>query len=218
MFEWTEKFQPQEDWVTILLLIIFALCSYLYLIGKHQFGLLISIWKSKNYFTVYDKEKYASPLHQFNAILMFITLIAFSILGYFFYNKILLSIYGKISFITILGVLTAMAVTRYGLLRLVFTLSGHTELYQQIVFRSLSFYGSISLYGLFIFSFYYYSFITDTNLLLIVIILILCLVFISHLTIYFRIISMNLNNIVYLILYLCAFKIVPWLWLYKLIF
>ena len=215
MFQWTDKFQAQQDWITISLLIIFSLSVYLYRIERRQFGMLLYFWKSKNYFNIYDKEKYANPLHRFNAILIFITLITFSILGYFFHDIILLSIFGKISFISFFLALTAMVIARYGILRLIFTLSGYAELYQQIIFRSLSFYGLISLYGFFFFSFYYYIFITESNLLLLLFILILCSVYISHLIIYFRIISSNPNYLVYLILYLCAFKIAPWLWLYK---
>ena len=218
MFQWTEKFQAQQDWITILLLIIFALTTFLYRMEKYQFILLISFWKSKKYFKLYDKEKYYNPLHLFNAILILISLITFSILGYFFYSKILLSFFGKISFISFFSILTGIVVARYGILRFILTFSGHAALYQQIVFKSFNIYGLVSLYGLFFFSFYHYSFITKSNILLFVIILIICLVYISHLIIYFRIIRKNPNYLVYLILYLCAFKIAPWLWLYKSIF
>ena len=185
---------------------------------KHQFIMLLSFWKSKKYFKIYDKEKYSNPLHLFNAILILISLITFSILGYFFYKKILLSFFGKISFIFFFSILTSMVIARYGILRFIFSFTGHAELYQQIVFKSLNIYGLVSLYGLLFFSFYHYSFITKSNVLLFIVILIICLIYISHLIIYFRIIRTNPNYLVYLILYLCAFKIAPWLWLYKSIF
>ena len=86
MFQWTEKFQAQQDWITIFLLIIFALTTILYRMEKHQFIMLLSFWILKKYFKIYDKEKYSNPLHQFNAILMLIALITFAILGYFFYK------------------------------------------------------------------------------------------------------------------------------------
>ena len=215
MFQWTEKFEPQQDWITIFLLIIFTLSTILYRTKRHQFVMLLSFWSSRNYFNIYDKEKYTNPLHLFNAILIFITLFTFSILGYFFYDIILLSIFGKISFFSFFLVLTSMVTARYGILRLTFRVSGHAELYKQIVFRSLNFYGLVSLYGLFFFSFYHYSFITESNLLLLIIILIICSIYISHLIIYLKIIRTNPNYLVYLILYICAFKIAPWLWLYK---
>lgn len=218
MFQWTEKFQVQQDWITIFLLIIFAFSTILYRTERYQIIMLLSFWRSKNYFNIFDKEKYANPLRLFNLILIFITLITFSILGFYFYDKILLSISGKKSFISFFSVLTAMVITRYGILRLIFRFSGHAELFKQIVFRSLNFYGLISLYGIFFFCFYHYTFITESNFLMLIIIFVICSVFISHLNIYFKIIRTNPNSIIYLILYICACKIAPWLWLYRSIF
>jgi hypothetical protein len=79
----------------------------------------------------------------------------------------------------------------------------------------MSFYAVASLFGIFFFLFYHYHFSNEPNLLLILSIVVICFVFVSHLTIYLKIIGMKPNFIVYLILYLCAFKIAPWLWLYK---
>lgn len=87
MFQWTEKLQSQQDWITVLIVLIFGLSMYLYNRNPHQFKLLVSFWKSKIYFNIYDKEKYANPLHLFNLILTFITLITVSLLSFFFTKK-----------------------------------------------------------------------------------------------------------------------------------
>ena len=77
----------------------------------------------------------------------------------------------------------------------------------------------ISLYALFLFSVYHYGFPDNSNpSLFLIFLLILCFVFVTQLTVYLRIIRFNQIRIVYLILYLCAFKIAPWLWLYKSIY
>ncbi|MBL6666150.1 MAG: DUF4271 domain-containing protein [Flavobacteriaceae bacterium] len=218
MFQWTEKLQSQQDWITILIVLIFGLSMYLYNRNPHQFKLLVSFWKSKIYFNIYDKEKYANPLHLFNLILTFITLITFSLLSYFFYKKILFSLLGGISFLSFFSVISVMVVLRFGILKLIFQLSNHLEFYKQTVFRSISFYAMISLYAIFIFSVYHFGFPNNTNLLLILILMVLCFVFLTQLTVYLRIIRFNPIRIVYLILYLCTFKIAPWLWLYKSIY
>ena len=218
MFQWTEKIQPQQDWITVLIILIFTLSVFLFKRNPHQFKLLVYFWRSKSYFNIYDKERYANPLHMFNLILIFITLITVSLLSYFFYEKILFSLLGGISFLSFLLVISAVVVFRYGLLKLIFQYSNHLELFQQTVFRSISFYSMISLYALFLFSVYHFGFPDNSNFLFLIFLLILCFVFVTQLTVYLRIIRFNQIRIVYLILYLCAFKIAPWLWLYKSIY
>ena len=126
-----------------------------------------------------------------------------------------MSLYGEISFFTFYLVVSSLVIIRYWILKLIFKYSNQFKLFQHTVFRSISYYGSISLYTIVFISFYYYRFYDNINLLFIITALILCLVYLSHLTIYIEIIQKNPSSIVYLILYLCAFKIAPWLWLYK---
>ena len=87
MFQWTEKFEPQQDWVAIIIILIFALCVYLLKINPHQFKLLVSFWRSNTYFKIYEKEKYVNPLNMFNLTLTMISLIKITLLSYFFLRK-----------------------------------------------------------------------------------------------------------------------------------
>ncbi len=218
MFQWNEKFQAHNDWITLFIILVFILSVYLYRRNTHQFKLLLSFWNSKSYFNIYDKEKFANPTNTFNLILTLITLITFSLLSYFFYEKILISLLGEISFITFFIVISSLVIARYKILKLFFQLSDKLELFQQTIFRSISFYAMISLYSLFLFSIYHYRFFTNKDLFFFISILVICAVFLSHIIIYLRIIRIKLHNLVYLILYLSAFKIAPWLWLYKFIY
>jgi len=218
MFQWTEKFEPQQDWVTLIIIVIFALCVHLLKINPHQFKLLVSFWRSNTYFKIYEKEKYLNPLNIFNQTIIMISLITTTLLSYFFYEKILLSLVGGISYIIFFLFISSLVFIRHFILRFIFRLANQSEIYLRIIFRSMSFYGIISIYSLFFFSIYYFRFPNNTNFLSIIILMILCSVFLSHLTIYLRIIMTNPNRLVYLILYLCIFKFSPWLWLYKSIY
>ena len=206
MFQWTEKFEPQQDWVAFIIILIFALCVHLLKINPHQFKLLVSFWRSNTYFKIYEKEKYVNPLNMFNLTITMISLITITLLSYFFYEKIMMSLLGEISYII------------FFLFKLIFRLANQSEIYSNTIFRSINFYSIISIYSLFFFSIYYYRFPSNNNFLIIIILIILCSAFLSHLSIYVRIIMTNPNRIVYLILYLCTFKISPWLWLYKSIY
>ena len=218
MFQWTEKFEPQQDWVAFIIILIFALCVYLLKINPHQFKLLVSFWRSNTYFKIYEKEKYVNPLNIFNLTITMISLITITLLSYFFYEKIMMSLLGKISYIIFFLFISALILIRFFLLKLIFRLANQTEIYSNTIFRSINFYSIISIYSLFFFSIYYYRFPSNNIFLIIIILIILCSAFLSHLSIYVRIIMTNPNRIVYLILYLCTFKISPWLWLYKSIY
>ena len=215
MFQWAEKFQHQQDWFTLLIILTFISYVHLYSENRNQFKLLVALWKIKTYFKIFDKEKFVNPFLKFNLVLTMISLITFSLLGYFFYDKVLMSLYGEISFFSFYLVVSSLVIIRYWILKLIFKYSNQFKLFQHTVFRSISYYGSISLYTIVFISFYYYRFYDNINLLFIITALIICLVYLSHLTIYIGIIQKNPSSIVYLILYLCAFKIAPWLWLYK---
>ena len=218
MFQWTEKFEPQQDWVAFIIILIFALCVYLLKFNPHQFKLLVSFWRSNTYFKIYEKEKYVNPLNMFNLTLTMISLITITLLSYFFYEKIMISLLGEISYIIFFLFIYALILIRFFLLKLIFRLANQSEIYSNTIFRSINFYSIISIYSLFFFSIYYYRFPNNNNFLIIIILIILCSAFLSHLSIYVRIIMTNPNRIVYLILYLCTFKISPWLWLYKSIY
>ena len=218
MFEWTEKFEPQQDWVALIIFLIFALCVHLLKITTHQFKLLVSFWRSNTYFKIYEKEKYVNPLNMFNLTITMISLITITLLSYFFYEKIMMSLLGEISYIIFFLFISALILIRFFLLKLIFRLANQSEIYSNTIFRSINFYSIISIYSLFFFSIYYYRFPSNSNFLIIIILIILCSAFLSHLSIYVRIIMTNPNRIVYLILYLCTFKISPWLWLYKSIY
>lgn len=218
MFEWTEKFEPQQDWVAFIIILIFALCVYLLKINPHQFKLLVSFWRSNTYFKIYEKEKYVNPLNMFNLTITMISLITITLLSYFFYEKIMMSLLGEISYIIFFLFISALILIRFFLLKLIFRLANQSEIYSNTIFRSINFYSIISIYSLFFFSIYYYRFPSNNNFLIIIFLIILGSAFLSHLSIYVRIIMTNPNRIVYLILYLCTFKISPWLWLYKSIY
>lgn len=218
MFQWAEKFQPQQDWIAVLVILVFILSVYLYNRNTQRFKHLISFWKSKSYFNIYLKDKHTNPFQIFNLILTIISLIALSFLSYFFYEKILFSLFGSIPFISFFLVISAVVIFRYCLLHFIFKLSDQLEFFQNTAMRSLSFYAMISLHALFFFSIYYYRFFINTELLFIIYILVISSVLLSHFTIYLRIIRKKPGRVVYLILYLCAFKIAPWLWLFKSIY
>ena len=215
MFEWTARFELQHNWVTLLLVLVFALFVALFKSHPRRLKYLLSFWDLNSYFQNFEKERLINPFLLFNLISNAISLIAFSLIGYVFYQNYLITPGDKIAFPLFIGSILILVVIRYFLLKAIFELLNSSDFFAKAIFRSMSFHALFGSYGLVFFCIYYYRFFqASTYYLLLCIVLYGCL-FISHLYLYSRIIRGRLDRLIYLILYLCAFKIVPWLWLFN---
>ena len=61
MFQWIEKLQPQQDWITIIMILVFALCVYLYKRNPHQFKLLVLFGNPKPISIFMKKKSMSTP-------------------------------------------------------------------------------------------------------------------------------------------------------------
>ena len=135
MFQWTEKFEPQQDWVAFIIILIFALCVYLLKINPHQFKLLVSFWRSNTYFKNLKKKSMSTPKYVQPDITM-ISLITITLLSYFFYEKIMMSLLEKshILFFSIYFCINSYSIFS---LKLIFRLANQSEIYS-ILFSEAS--------------------------------------------------------------------------------
>ena len=157
MFELINKSGQNEDWVTILILLVFFLIVSLYKINPSQKSLLLKFWKINNLSIINQKEQYFNPFSLFNFNLLAIIFISYSLLSYFFYERILSSLFGKITFLYFFISITFVVSFRYFFLKIAIRYSGLTEMLVRAIYNSLCFHGSISLFVLFNFVIFYYG-------------------------------------------------------------
>ena len=218
MFELINKSGQNEDWVTILILLVFFLIVSLYKINPSQTTLLLKFWKINNLSIINQKEQYFNPFSLFNFNLLAIIFISYSLLSYFFYERILSSLFGKITFLYFFISITFIVSFRYFFLKIAIRYSGLTEMLVRAIYNSLSFHGSISLFVLFNFVIFYYGSNQIQDLILLTSITTSLLIIISHAILYFKIALREPHYSFYIFLYICGFKLAPWLWLYKIFY
>ena len=218
MFELINKLRQNEDWVTFLILFVFFLIVSLYKINPSQTTLLLKFWKINNLSIINQKEQFFNPLSLFNFILLAIIFISYSLLSYFFYERILPSSFRKIPFLYFIISMIFIVSFRYFFLKIAIRYSGLTEMLVRAIYNSLSFHGSISLFVLFNFVIFYYGSNQIQVLILLTSIATSILIIISHTILYFKIALQEPQYSFYIFLYICGFKLAPWLWLYKIFY
>ena len=213
MFQWIEKFQTHQDSINFLIVSVFFL--YLYTMKYNdQLSLLFSPFALQRLLRKSVIEKKSDPLYFSNLILTFLSLMSFSFLIFFAIEKLEILNLKEISFFKVFGVLTSVVVFRYLILHFIFRISGHSILLQLTAFKSIVLYGVIGAYGVFFFSIYYFGFYHQDNLFRTFLMLLIISVLFAHINIYLKIIKSNSSYSIYLILYLCAFKLAPWILIY----
>ena len=218
MFESVNKLRQNEDWVTLLILLVFFLIVSLYKRNTGQTTSFLKFWKFNGFSIIHEKNKFFNPFSLFNFILLAIIFISYSLLSYFFYKSILSSSFGKIPFFYFLIFLIFLAGFRYFFLKIIFWYSGLSKILRTTVYNSLSFHGSISIFVLFNFVIFYYGFNRIDDLILLISIATSILIIISHTIIYLKIALREPQYSFYIFLYICGFKLAPWLWLYKIFY
>ena len=218
MFEWTYRIHASVDWITFYLFMIFGMLAFLSHQHNSQFRLFLDVRNLNNYLNIYGKDKYLSPSHQFNLILFLVSLFTFAIFANFFYQEILVSFLGKIEFIKILLFLFCFGVIRYFLLKIILNPMGLKKSLDQLYFKSLTINGVLGIIGGCFLLLYHFTFPDNPNFLLTGFVIILVTSLIYHIKIYINITSKNPSHLFYIILYICGFKIAPWLWLYLILY
>ena len=217
MFEWTDRLQASGDWITFILFMIFALLAFLSQRHYSQFRLFVDIRNLNNYLNIYGKDKYLSNLHQFNLILFFISLLTYALYAHFFYQKILISYLGRILFHEILIFLFSFVVIRYFVLKMILNSIGLKKKLDQVCFESITIRGLTGIMGSCFLLLYDFTFPDNYNFLFISLLIVFTSSLIYHITIYIEITRKKPMHLFYIILYLCGFKIAPWLWLYSIL-
>ena len=148
MFELINKLRQNEDWVTLLILLVFFLIVSLYRRNPNQTNILLKFWKINRFSIINQKEQFFNPFSLFNFILLAVIFISYSLLSYFFYERILPSSFGKIPFLYFIISITLTVSFRYFFLKMAIWYSGLTEILGRAIYNSLMFHGSISILSL----------------------------------------------------------------------
>ena len=212
MEDWILRTELQHDWISLVFLFNFILLTVLRSTNTRQFKTFIRFIDPKLYFKIYGKDNFL--LQSFTALGTVFLLINLC-LGVFYCLTIVE--FGSSSFsffITLLILIVGMIFIRFVLLKICFKLLGIDGFSEIFIFKTLSYQIQISILSFFLFLFYEFSYPTQEFLKLILI-LIAGLYLLSQLSLYREYWGVFKYNLLYLILYLCTFKLAPWILLYS---
>ena len=215
MLDPKEILKLTQDWISIIFLLFFLLIALLRNQDKKRFDMLILFFSSEKYFRIYGKEKKTNYLNPFDLSLIFIVLIVKSLLFFFVFDKILKYPSSYKTFQNIFLILMTIISIRHYFFKYVFIYLNLYDVYSETVFKSISSYFRISILSSSLLLLYQYTFLANSTFLFTCLLLVIVLTLYTHLKIYLKIVNHTPSNIFYIILYLCAFKITPWLWLYS---
>jgi len=210
MLEVEEIIKSNKDWVSIFFLLSLLILAFLKNIDKKKFGLLIYSVNSEKYFSIYAKEKKINYFDLFNILKIIFIIIIKSILLTFIIDELI----SFQTFKTVFLIILIIIVSRYLFLKYVFRFLNLENLFDQLIFKSISSYFRISLFTFPLLLIYRYALPNSITFLFLVSFLIAFLIFFVHLIIYYKITHNRVSSFFYIILYLCAFKITPWLLVY----
>jgi hypothetical protein len=212
MEDWILRTELQHDWISLVFLFNFILLAILRSTNTRQFKTFIRFIDPKLYFKIYGKDNF---LFQSFTALGTVFLLINLCLGVFYCLTIVE--FGSSSFsffITLLILIVGMIFIRFVLLKICFKLLGIDGFSEIFIFKTLSYQIQISILSFFLFLFYEFSYPTQEFLKLILI-LIAGLYLLSQLSLYREYWGVFKHHLLYLILYLCTFKLAPWILLYS---
>lgn len=213
----TERLLFSKDWITIVILIIFALFAIAKFLNSERFSSLFSLLYSRNYLVRYQKQ---SPLliNSFHISFAIIQILTFSI-AIFISVKAFNTVARELEFSYFISILTGVFiifVLRFFVGKLLAVVFDKEKEFEYITYLKLSY---LSNFCLFIFPFLIFAIYAkyeSTGFALFV------LVFSSLLLLFYYGLIINnnqkliLKRLFYFILYLCALEIAPIILLYKL--
>ena len=211
MLEVEEIIKLNKDWISIFFLLSLLILGFLKKIDKKKFGLLIYSFISEKYFSIYAKEKKTNYFDLFNVSKIIFIIIIKSILLTFIIDELIsFETFKSISLIILI-----IIIPRYFFLKNISKFLNLENLFDQLIFKSISSYFRMSLFTFPLLLIYRYTLPNSIIFLYLLSFLIVFVIFFMHLIIYYKIAYDRTSSFFYIILYLCAFKVTPWLLVYS---
>ena len=211
MGDWIYRLEPKSDWISLVFLLNLVVILILYKLDPSRLKSLINIFKPRFYFGKYSHEKEVDSFTYFNLFSFFIIVSTIS-LSYF-----PLSTYSFIkleySFEYLLLGINFILFFRHLLIQLISSQLGFQKIIKLISYKSFSFATQTSFFLIGLFFLWYYS--TLPHILIECSLVLMGLYFfLNQFNMYFSFFKLNPEDLVYIIIYLCTFKLAPWIWIY----
>ena len=213
MGEWILKNGVNEDWITLLLLCNFMLISLIKFLFKNRFNALVRFYDTSLYLNIYSKEK--GFLNLFNVLFGIFSVLNFSLLIHLFLAHYQWVEHELASFLLVFGSFFAIIAARMFL-----NLGGSKLLQIDASFQNYTFLNTTYFFQsalLLFFGLVLYQYALPKTFINIHSLLIGYLLLWGYTQAYAILNHYNFlkHGLLYFILYLCAFKLTPWILLFS---
>ena len=213
MEDWIYKPDLQSDWMSLIFLLNLLIILILYKLDQNRLKSLINIFKLRIYFGKHSHEKELNYFSYFN-LCCFILVVSTLTLTYFSFSTYsLIPLYYDFEYYYLLLGLSSFLIVRYLFTKFIFNQLGIFNKIKLTFYRSFTFTSQTSIFLIGLIFLWNYS---SLPLILIESVLFLLALYwiISQFNVYFLFLKLRPKDIIYLILYLCTFKLAPWIWIY----
>ena len=213
---WISRVATIENWVLAVFFLQFALLSLLYRSYKYEATYFIRLFDFTSYLRIFGKERDLSLWRPFQLGIYVFLMIMLSLLATFLWSHYFAAEHSPTVFLSSLGILIAVSLLRYFSLHLIAWLFELQTISKLLVFKGVSSYGYLALVLYCISLLYYFSPMENPTLFLWIG---FGLFLVGNLFIqsvhYVSLTKPSFQSSIYIFLYICIFKIAPWIWIYK---
>ena len=209
---WQQLNTVSSSWVTLVLLFVFVVLVQAYRTHSFESKIFIRFFEFTTYLRIFGGDREVSRLRSFQIILLFISVLSYGFLLFFgLYHRGLI-VFSWQEYLSLVLLLSGIVAVRYLVLKGLVWLTDLQTMSNYIVFKNIALNGLFSLFALLVITLYSFGpFSTANKLLYGFVILVSFHLFFAIYT-YSSIFMLGFKPWIYLILYFCAFKILPWIW------
>jgi len=216
MGDWIYRPDLEADWMSLIFLFNLVIILILYKLDSNRLKSLIKIFKLRIYLGKYTNEKELNFFSYFNTFSFFIIIFALSLIYFSFLSHYLIPINNHIEYYYfVLGIFIVLF-CRYLLTQFLSNKLGFNKSIKLVFYKNFSIATQISIIIIGLVFLWNYSILP---LIFIESILVLMFLYwiINQFSIFFSFFKSRSEDLIYIILYLCAFKLAPWIWIYILL-
>ena len=213
MGDWINRPNLESDWMSLTFLINLLIIMILYKLDRNRLKSLTNIFKIRIYFGKYSDEKQLNYFSYFNFWSSILILNSISLTYFSFSNYSPITLYSGLEYYYLLLGLSFIVFLRHLLIQFVFIQLELKKKFKLVFYKNftLTVQTSIFLIGLV----FLWNYITIPSILIESILLFVTLYwFINQFSEYFSFFKSRPQDLIYIILYLCTFKLAPWIWIY----
>ncbi len=216
MGDWIYRPDLEADWMSLIFLFNLVIILILYKLDSNRLKSLIKIFKLRIYLGKYSNEKELNFFSYFNTFSFFIIIFALTLIYFSFLSHYLIPLNNHIEYYYFALGIFIVFFCRYLLIQFLSNKLGFQKSIKLVLYKNFSLATQISIIIIGLVFLWNYSILP---LIFIESILVLMYLYwiINQFGIFFSFFKSRSEDLIYIILYLCAFKLAPWIWIYILL-